>query len=563
MMNPSPSTDIDIPALSGGIARCAQDINGAFNTVAERLGDGLNLFEELKSNFGELSEKLTGADMDKTRDMLNSLAEELRAFGDALPAETAMLETMTNYDAKTSQTFAQLWEHLQLIAVLARSTRIEAASLTSYREEIGSFTGKIITLTTQAKESIDDSRRTYARLTALLTNALAQQRNFSSHYRASLEAVAGKLSSAVEVIGERAVKSTGFMEDAAQRARKLSSAVGGAIVSMQSGDNIRQRLEHVVTALNTIDGSSGDDVGFVVKHLQTRQLEAANELLRTEVRGIDRALAQLEKDSRAMVDLGRTLHSGEGEGANSFLDSLKADLAAASALIEKCIEARNSVNEATKSLSSMVDLFRETEAGLSETIQDILMIGTNAGLLAGRLGNSGRGLVVIANEVKAVASLIERDASPLGPLFANLQKSSRDLQQLHSGGFNQMGSLDKAIRTALERMKSDGAQLDAALRRLVTDSGDFGAIVGECRGRFDETSTSFDFVETARDQLGRRSQVTGFPTPTDPATLAGMLTERIFSTYTMVEERDIYQQVLEELGLDGWETDREPLLAAG
>jgi hypothetical protein len=107
--------------------------HGAFNSVAERLGDGLSLFEDLKCNFGDLSNELTGAGMDKTRETLTSLAKELRAFGEALPAETAMLETMTNCDAKASQTFARLWEHLQLIAVLARGTRIEAASLTSYR----------------------------------------------------------------------------------------------------------------------------------------------------------------------------------------------------------------------------------------------------------------------------------------------------------------------------------------------------------------------------------------------------------------------------------------------
>jgi len=562
-MKRSPSTDSEIPAISDGLAQCAREIDGAFNGVAERLGDGLNLFEGLKSNFGDLSNELTGAGMDHTRDMLTSLAKELLAFGEALPAETAMLESMTNYDAKASQTFALLWEHLQLIAVLARSTRIEAASLTSYRDEIGSFTGKIITLTTQAKESIDESRRTYARLTALLTNALAQQRQFTSRYHDSLQAVAGKLSHSVEVIGERAAKSTVFTADAAQRARQLSIAVGGAIVSMQSGDNIRQRLEHVVTALNMIDGTGADAFSLVIKHLQTRQLKSANEVLRKEVRGIDQALAQLERDSRAMVDLGRTLYSGGGSTSNSFLDTLNTDLADASALVRKCIEARNSVDQATHSLTSMVDLFRETEAKLSETIQDILMIGTNAGLLAGRLGNSGRGLVVIANEVKAVAALIEKAASPLGPLFSHLQDSSRDLQQRHSGGFSQIGSLDKAIHEALERMQSYGVRLDAALQRLATDAGDFGNIIDDCRQRFGGISTSFDVVDTAGDRIVRQISATKFQPPADSGRMAAALTQRVFSTYTMVEEREIYRQVLGQLGLEFQESAREPLRAAG
>jgi len=274
-------------------------------------------------------------------------------------------------------------------------------------------------------------------------------------------------------------------------------------------------------------------------------------------------LAQLEKDSRAMVDLGRTLYAGGDAASNSFLDSLSADLADASALIKKCIEARNIVDEATKSLTSVVDLFRQTEVGLSETIQDILMIGTNAGLLAGRLGNSGRGLVVIANEVKVVASLIERDASPLGPLFAHLQNSSKDLQQRHRGGFSQMGSLDKAIRQALEQMQSNGARLDTALQRLAKDAGDFGGIVGECQQRLEAASTSFDFVETAGGKLARQTAITTFRPPGDLSRIEASLAQRIFSTYTMVEEREIYNRVLEELGFEGGEPATKQLLAVG
>jgi hypothetical protein len=566
-MNPSSAADSGLPAMIGGLARSHQQIDRTFNTVAERLGDGLTLFEGLKSSFGDLSRELAGEDMDATRAMLTRLGAELRAFGDALPAETATLQAMTADDAKTSKAFVQLREHLQLIAVLARSTRIEAASLTSYREDISSFTSKIITLTGQAKESIDECLRTYGRLTALLNNALSQQREFSQRYRGSLQAVAGKLINSVTVLGSRATKGSELMTDAAERARQLSAAVGGAIVSMQSGDNIRQRLEHVVTALDLIPepaggGSDADPLGFVIKRLQTLQLREAAEVLRDEVRGIDSALAMLEHDSQAMVDLGRKLFSGDDASANSFMDGLYADLADASALIEKCDAARNVVDQATRALTNMVEITRQTEAGFSETIQDIVMIGTNAGLLAGRLGISGRGLVVIANEVKAVASLIVRDASLLGPLFAHLQATSQDLLDRDHAGATDMGSLDKSIREALGRMRISGTRLESALKRLATDAGDFGVLVSDCRRSFADLSTATNLVETSSAQLDRETSGAAQLLASEAADIEETLKTRVLPTYTMSAERDIYRHVLKDLGLLDASSASETLSAA-
>ena len=566
-MNDPQSTDDDLPDMVGKLSHCAREVDRAFNTVAERLGDGLALFEGLKSSFGDLSGELAGEDMSTTREMLTRLAKELRAFGDALPAETEMLLRMSNSDSTTTEAFAQLREHLQLVAILARSTRIEAASLTSYRDDISSFTEKIMMLIGQARASIDDSLITYSRLTAMLGAALTQQREFSNRYRGSLEAVAGKLAGSVAVIGERAARSAVFTTEAEERARQLSMAVGGAIVSMQSGDNVRQRLEHVVAALDLIaaksqGGPDADAIAFVIKRLQTLQLRQANELLRGEVHGIDSTLALLERDSQAMVDLARRLHSGDGASPTSFLDGLHADLADASELIEKCGDARRVVDQATQALASMVDLSRQTEAGLSETIQDIVMIGTNAGLLAGRLGLSGRGLVVIANEVKSVASLIVRDARLLGPLFERLQKSSKELQARDRGEAGDMGSLDKSIRQALERMQGSGMRLETALERLATDSGNFGGIVGDCRRTFADVSASSDFVETASEQLNRETAALEFQAPADPTGLESLLAQRVFPSYTMSEERDVHHRVLQELGIDCSEPQRERSEAA-
>jgi hypothetical protein len=409
------SIDGSPPVRADSLAHCAREIDQTFTRVGEQLGEGLTLFETLHESLGALSGELASGDMDATRDALRRLAGELRTFGEGLPAETDTLEDIATRNAEASQALGLLRERLQLIAILARSTRIEAASVQFNRGDLGDFTNRIVALTGQAKGTVDGCVRDHDRLIVLLANALAQQRDFVARYRDSLSSVAAKLERSCGGLGDRVVRSVALTAEAAGQAAKISIAVGGAIIAMQSGDSIRQRIEHSVTALRLADstvgnagvaeedwtGSQRTAIDLVLRRLQAVQLQEAALALKGDVSQIDAALAVLEEDTASMVHLGRSLYGGEEASSRSFVEVLEAELAEASTLIQKCNAARDGVDRATAALMNLLNQFQQTIFELSETIQDIVMIVTNAGLLARRLGNDGRGLVVIAGEVKS------------------------------------------------------------------------------------------------------------------------------------------------------------------
>jgi hypothetical protein len=66
---------------------------------------------------------------------------------------------------------------------------------------------------------------------------------------------------------------------------------------------------------------------------------------------------------------------------------------------------------------------------LNDIIFDIVLIGINAGLKANRLGPEGRGLVVIAQELKDIAKLISDDAGQLMPIIALIQTAAEGLDR--------------------------------------------------------------------------------------------------------------------------------------
>jgi uncharacterized phage infection (PIP) family protein YhgE len=569
--------DDTLPALADSLEQCAQQIEETFTRVGDQLGDGLTLFETLNGSLRDLSGELASGDMDSTRDALRRLAGDLRAFGDGLPIETETLQDIATRNADATQSLGQLREHLQLIAILARSTRIEAASVQFNRGDLGDFTNKIVALTGQAKQTVDDCVRDHDRLTDLLGKTLAQQRDFVAQYRNSLSSVAGKLEQSVVGLRDRVAKSVAMTADAAAHAVKISTAVGGAIFSMQSGDSIRQRLEHSFFALRFADRavtngefaeedwSSGERtaIDLVLRRIHTVQLRQAALVLKGDVREIDAALAVLKGDTASLVGLGRSLFAGDdASSSRSFLEVLEAELGEASSLIQKCDAARDVVDRATAALTSSLNQFQQTVSGLSETIQDIVMIGTNAGLLAGRLGSEGRGLVVIAGEVKLVAAHIAKDASRLNPIFSSMQKASRDLQDRDRHGANDMAALDGALRRSLDQMRKSGSRLSATLERLARDGVEFGAVVGDSRLKFSNAAASGEVVGGVAEILERAQSADGFVSPADGDVVVEALSRYVLPTYTMAAEREIHHQVLGECGLSSASSAAAELAAA-
>ena len=556
------SNNDPLPEPAASLAQCAQEIDRTFTRVGDQLGEGLTLFDTLNVSLGVLSGELASGEMDATRDALRRLAGELRAFGEGLPAETDTLQGIATRNAEASQALGLLREHLQLIAILARSTRIEAASV-PFNSGLGDFTNKIVSLTGQAKASVDGCVRDHDRLMGLLTTALTQQRDFVAQYRGSLSSVAGKLERSCVGLGDRVAKGVALTAEAAAQAAKISIAVGGAIIAMQSGDSIRQRIEHSVTAQRLADSAAGNGgfteedwtgsertaIDLVLSRLRATQLREAALALKAEVGHIDAVLAVLEEDTASMVHLGSSLYGGEEMSSRSFLEVLEAELAQASLLIQKCDAARDGVDRATAALMNLLNQFQQTVSGLSETIQDIVMIGTNAGLLAGRLGNDGRGLVVIAGEVKSVAAQIAKVASRLTPIFAGMQKASSDLQDRDRRGASDMTALDRTMRQSLDHMRRSGSRLSATLDQLTRDGTQFGAIVGDGRRMFSNAAASAEVIEDAADTFDQMHATETVVSQADAAVVADVLRQRIWPTYTMSAEREIHHRILDECGL--------------
>ena len=531
-------------------------IEDVFARVGRDLGRGHLIFQELNQGLAALSGELSGAEIEGAATALQEIAARLSELARALPAESALLETIGTSTAEASSLLKPLFKHIQMITIIARSARIEAASLDGDREGFLAFTQEAYDLGKAVQGSIEGCARDQQRLSEAVATASGRQREFESRYRAQLMSESAELGAAYTGLREQRGKSSHLAERASSSTRKIADAVGSAIISLQAGDSTRQRLEHVCHGLGLAPAAApslvpepvpGDGVMRAICRLQAAQLRDAQREFGGDIGQIVGALTAILRDAGSVAGHGRTLFGG-GEDGSSFLTRIKQALAHASNLIATCESAGRSVDEALAILEDTLAKFRQAIAGLAEATVDITLIGMNAGLKASHLGSRGSAFVVIANELKATADQVSAGAARLRPVLDGIERSANELKELRvQGDPTQLAKLEPQILLALREVEAGNERLDKQMSRLVNEGAEFERLMNSAQGlmtTLGESSAALPAVATRLETAAAGAQRLQVEVQ-DQAIL-----DDLFARYTMERERDVHRDFLQTIGLE-------------
>ncbi|MGX4773593.1 chemotaxis protein [Bradyrhizobium guangdongense] len=529
-------------------------IEDVFARVGNELGRGHIIFKELNQGLASLSGELSGAEIEGAATALQEIAARLSELARALPAESALLAVIGKNTTEASALLKPLFKHIQMITIIARSARIEAASLDGDREGFLAFTQEAYDLGKAVQGSIEVCARDQQRLSEAVATASGRQKEFESHYGDQLVAESSELGAAYSGLRDQRSKSSHLADLASGSTRKIAEAVGGAIISLQAGDSTRQRLEHVCHGLRLSSGSEPslvpaplpcEDGVHAIVRLQAAQLRDAQREFGGDIGQIIRALSDILNDAGKVVGHGRSLFGGENGSSSSFLTRIKQTLAHASTLIATCESAGRSVDEALAVVEDTLAKFRQAIAGLAEATVDITLIGMNAGLKASHLGSRGSAFVVIANELKATADQVSAGAGRLRPVLDGIERSAKELKELRvQGDPTQLANLEPQILQALREVETGNVRLGKLMSRLVDEGAEFEGLLNSAQGLMSSLGESSATLPAVAARLEAASAGTHRPRPQDEALL-----DDLFARYTMERERDVHRGYLQSLGL--------------
>lgn len=540
-------------------------IEETFANAGNQLGRGHAIFMELNQALTALSGEMSGAQFEHASEAMHDIADRLNGLAEALPAESALLACLGKAANGASELLKPLFKHIQMISIIARSARIEAASLAEDREGFLAFTGEAFELAKAVQASLEGCARDQDMLSKAVEVALGRQKDFDIRYRDKLSSAGGDLVSAYSGIQEQQSKSAHLASLAGVSTKKIADTVGRAIISLQTGDSTRQRLEHVCHGLNLAGDAAPhlapapqDNSADVIRRLQAMQLKDAQRELDHGVGQIMHSLSAILGDATHVVDQGRSLYGGKGsgQGADSFLNRIKEMLAQASSLIATCESGGKSVDDALTLVEDTLAKFRGAIAGLSEAVVDITLIGMNASLKASHLGSKGNAFVVIANELKATADQVSAGAGRLKPVLDEIEKSANELRGLRvHGDPAQLTRLEPAILEALREIEEGNDRLGGLINRLVTEGAEFEGLMNTSTSLMRELGKGAEILPEVASRLNGAGAagLSASLGASDEATLDGL-----FARYTMEREREVHRDFLRAFGI----APKEPEKAA-
>src|SRR5215475_4177511 len=236
---------MSLPADGESISSAIAGIENVFAKAGNQLGRDHALFMELNQALTALSGELSGAQFGHASEAMHDIADRLNSLAEALPAESALLASLGKAATGASELLKPLFKHIQMISIIARSARIEAASLAEDRENFLAFTGEAFELAKAVQASLEGCARDQDLLAKAVDVALGRQKDFDLRYRDKLSSAGGDLVSAYSGLQDQRSKSAHLASLAGHSTKKVAETVGRAIISLQAGDATRQRLEHV------------------------------------------------------------------------------------------------------------------------------------------------------------------------------------------------------------------------------------------------------------------------------------------------------------------------------
>lgn len=334
----------------------------------------------------------------------------------------------------------------------------------------------------------------------------------------------------------------------AEVARHIRAQVGTALGALQVGDSTRQRLEHLADGLVDIDAFiaapgelPADVAALIADHavalisaqavdtLETFQRESR--LLASSLRGIGPSAASLLELREGGGE------GGNGEGDGVFLHRLERSVADVASVTERLREADARSNRLSGLASTTAENLAQRLATVHRITSDVQQMAWNTDLRCYRMGDEGRGLAVVASEIRGFAATLATIATGIAQSFDGLTAAAAVIRGSEDGAPVDAGA---ALTESLGCIRDGGERMRSGLSELDEGAVSVTAILEETTGAIDcEDEVGGPLTAIAERLSGLGREAAEIPEAGEAA--FGALLGTIAARYTMAREREVHR----------------------
>ena len=487
----SSATEQPLRAAEQALAGLIAEAEPVFRPIGDLLADSATLLAGMADRLYELGGRLQ--------------SDEARRAAEALAVAVAGTRSLAEGSQKSGhgilsqlqQDGAGIGKHLESlrrivgeVTALAINGKIQSVLVSTAGVDFTVFTSEIGRLGKLATDQIEQSVQRLAAVVQSIGVAIDAESSFARNEATELTGLRTRLEANLSLLADRSGRAAQAVVAVEAASRDISARVAAAVGQLQINDITCQRIDHARLVLHgilagqwrqSLPAEAAARIEQAGCSLQQRQLEGAAADYRHEIDEVISNLRGLSEDSAALL---REAEQAFGDSQGGlFLHDIEHDVARAVMLVDAYSAARRRTAAMVAAVSAgFLEMAKDLEA-IRSIDADMRIMGLNATLKCGRLGNSGRALGVVAQELRSCSLRTEDTARTIGQLLEAALANSRQLSDL---GDIQEGTPETAPQRVMERSIADLSAVSAAmsdsLDALRREAPSLSASLADCAG---------------------------------------------------------------------------------
>lgn len=585
MSGPSPENRPDLAmvwqtanAAGQEVRAQAELIEGRFAQAGESLFTVIEALRTLIRSCEDLTVELESPDLHEATAALQAVAAEVAAAGRDGARPSEVLPRLVAVANSISGSLDSALAALRPAGIIAMTARVEAARLGQDGMQFSGFAEEIAGAFQTARISLQSLGGQIAGLGARLATALRREAELASGLEAAMREVPRRIATSIEALGAASGSAGAAATAMLRQSQAVSAGASSAVLSLQVGDSARQRFEHIVSALELAaavglrgevsqlgatfsapDVAAAESLLGLCCRLQAAQLaDTAGELSDDMARTIE-ALGALRGAADGIAAAGADVLQADREG-RSFLAELASGVGQAQQLFARLDAAGGEVDDLARSISEASAELATHVKTVAAAEKEVQRLALNAMVKSGRVGDRGRALTVIAQQLKGCVDMTTEQTSAV---VERLREVAALADELAAEGDRRarrsVGRATGSMTEAVERLTQMNGRVSAGLAGLRADSAAIAALVQSTAAGFERQSVSLPLLQEAARRLESLALDLD-RTGGDAGDCGRAAMARMFDAYTMAREREIHSRVAGDPEPDAG--DFSPALAA-
>ncbi|WP_379922653.1 hypothetical protein [Erythrobacter sp. R86502] len=537
-----------VPArLRSELGEIVDVITARFNSASLTLCDAVTTIDHIVNALQEVASVFDTGEAATAVSNLMDAAENLQT----VPAQAGVrARAVTDIRTSSSSLRSCAGDILRCIQVLdfyGMNVKINACGAAEFMDFADRMRGKLYA----ASGDVQSLDRTLERLESCLSEMIRNDQMLVEECAKVVPQVPDRLMRDAQALKQHQAGLVRLAQDTNEVAKATRTELGLAIGAIQIGDRVRQRLEHVMFGCQLVENAAtgsdegmahGDDLQKHLVPLLAALTRAAIAEFAEDAEALVTSLNRLKETSARLTALQRPGHDDEGRG---FLELLNCGIAEANGMITRLSQADRQGAATREQIQATVDDVAAQMATITELRLDVRNMAINIGLRCRNVGETGKPIAVVANEIRSYSDRLDLIVSALSKAETALVQSSSQMSGQGAEGATSLGQLsvfvdvigecDRQTTSSLGYVDANAGNVQSALDRAIAD---LEPLLGDTSDVINTTS----ILEPCELALA--------PAEADlvPALLG--IYSSLFAVYTMNSERDLHNRIVEDLGYD-------------